>query len=115
MCCFVFNYVFQDSSDNILSKIQREANSHVNMILNSPREEKILVAEFLDCIKMQKPGSHCKQEDLVLVRLHRYSDSDMNEWVRSPYVHFTQLNFIPLGFSVLLYNHTQQIMNRIKV
>jgi hypothetical protein len=65
MSCLVPNFVFQDSSDNILSKIQREAKSRVNMILNSPREEKITVAEFLNCITMQKPGSRSKQEDLA--------------------------------------------------
>jgi len=114
--CLVFNYVLQDSSDNILSKIQREANSRVKMILNSPREEKISVAEFLNCITTQKPGSRRKQEDLALVRLHRgYSDSDTNEWVRSAYVHLAQLNFISLVSSVLLYSRTRWITNRIKV
>jgi hypothetical protein len=116
MSCLVPNFVFQDSSDNILSKIQREAKSRVNMILNSPREEKITVAEFLNCITMQKPGSRSKQEDLALVRLHRgYSDSDTNEWVRCAYIHVTQLYFISLVFSVLLYNRTRWITSRIKV
>jgi hypothetical protein len=35
MSCLVPNFVFQDSSDNILSKIQREAKSRVNMIKQS--------------------------------------------------------------------------------
>jgi len=80
---FGINCVFQDS-DNMLSKIQQEANNHVNMILDSPWGEKILVVEFLRCIATKNPGSCYKQEDIVFVRLHRgYSDSNINEWVRS--------------------------------
>ena len=68
MSCLVFKCTLQDNSDTTLSKIQREANNHVNMILDSPRKEKISVAEFLACIATKNPGSRREQEDVAFVK-----------------------------------------------
>jgi hypothetical protein len=53
----VANSSFQDDPADALSKVQHEANERVDIILRSPHDDVILVAEFLPCVSSKSTGS----------------------------------------------------------
>ena len=67
MSCLVFNCEMCLVFNCEITCSAKFNRNHVNVILDSPRGENILVMEFLRCIATKNPGSHCKQEDVAFI------------------------------------------------